>query len=220
MPDYLPSSYPKLRSWVIDFLAYLEKSDVSTRLGLDKTRLENLHTEVDAYLKAFDRAEAHNAGKVDRHNRKLQADELSKFVRHYVNVELRYNENLTDEDRINLGLNVPDYNPSHEPGIEEFPDVEVDSSVIRRIGFRFLNREHHASKPKYVHGIEVVSAIVPPDVTPTIAMLTRSTFYTRASGMIEFDDTQRGQRLALCARYESNTGGKGPFGDIITVFIP
>ncbi|MDR1675028.1 MAG: hypothetical protein LBR86_00940 [Tannerella sp.] len=29
-------------------------------------------------------------------------------VRHYVNVALRYNENLTDEDRVRLELTVPD----------------------------------------------------------------------------------------------------------------
>jgi hypothetical protein len=37
---------------------------------------------------------------------------------------------------------------------------------------------------------------------------------------MDFTDEERGQRLGLCARYENNTGRKGPFGPIVVVFIP
>jgi hypothetical protein len=89
-----------------------------------------------------------------------------------------------------------------------------------RITCRFLNREHRAAKPRHVHGIELRSGFIPDGERPSLTHLTNSSFSTRSSVTLEFTDSQRGYLLGLCARYENNTGGKGPFGPIVTVFIP
>jgi hypothetical protein len=47
-----------------------------------------------------------------------------------------------------------------------------------------------------------------------------SSFSTRASMKMDFNEEDRGKRFGLCARYENNTGAKGPFGPIVVVFIP
>jgi hypothetical protein len=38
--------------------------------------------------------------------------------------------------------------------------------------------------------------------------------------MLEFDENQRFQLVYIMARWESTTGGKGPWTEIFTVVIP
>jgi hypothetical protein len=218
--NYLPRSFGELLTWLTNFITYLNSQQVYSRLGLDPARITALQTEINAYRAACTLADAPNAGKADRLDRKEKAETISKDVRHYVNVSLRYNENLTDEDRVRLGLTVPDTTPTSGGEINEYPEIETDTSILRRVGCKFLNREHHVAKPPHVHGIELCSGFIPDGEKPSLIHLTKSSFTTRASMKMDFTDEERGKRLGLCARYENNTGGKGPFGPIILVFIP
>ncbi|MDR2763883.1 MAG: hypothetical protein LBB90_02510 [Tannerella sp.] len=217
---YLPQPYGELLTWLINFITYLEDSSVVSRLGLDTARIAALRSEIDAYHNACTLADSPNAGKADRLDRREKAKDIDSSVRHYVNVALRYNENLTDEDRVRLGLTVPDTDPTPEVDPNEFPEIETDTSVLRRVGCRFLNREHHVAKPLHVHGTELRSGFVPEGEKPSLTHLPNSSFSTRSSMTLEFTDEDRGRQLGLCARYENNVGKKGPFGPIVTVFIP
>ncbi|MDR1331472.1 MAG: hypothetical protein LBK07_05145 [Tannerella sp.] len=219
-PTYLPRAFDALLTWATDFILYLEDKDVSTRLELDTTRIQTLRTMIDAYRLACETANLHNAGSVDFLDRRQKADSLSEAIRQYVNTFLRYNEKITDNDRMSLGLTIPDTTPTHEDDPEEFPEIDPDTSVLRRVSCRFLNREHHASKPPHVHGTELRSGFIPRGETPSLSHLTVSSFTTRSSITLDYSDEERGLLVGLCARYENNTGGKGPFGPIITIFIP
>jgi hypothetical protein len=216
----LPQAFRALLTWLTNFITYLSEQAVFTRLGLDETRITALKTEIDAFRAACTLADSHNAGSADRLDRREKAKAVSKSVRHYVNVALRFNENMTDEDRVKLGLTVPDKTPTAEADPDEYPEIEVDTSVLRRIKCRFLNREHRTAKPPHVHGVELRSGFIPDGVAPAIEHLPDSSFSTRASITKDFSDKERGRRFGLCARYENNTGQKGPFGPIVTVFIP
>jgi hypothetical protein len=216
----LPRSFGELLTWLTNFITYLNDPQVISRLGLDQARVDDLQTEINAYRDACTLADSPNAGKADRLSRKEKAASVSKSIRHYVNLALRYNENLTDEDRVRLGLTVPDTTSTPENETDEYPEIETDTSVLRRVGCKFLNREHHVAKPLRTHGIEVRSGFIPDGEKPSLRHLVNSSFSTRASMKMDFNDEDRGKRLGLCARYENNTGGKGPFGPIVVVFIP
>jgi hypothetical protein len=218
--NYLPQPFKELLTWLINFITYLDDPQVYSRLALDPARINALHDEINAYRDACTLADSPNAGKADRLDRREKRTSVSKSVRHYVNVALRYNESLTDEDRVHLGLTVPDTTSTPENETDEFPEIEVDTSVIRRVKCKFLNREHHVAKPPQTHGIELRSGFVPEGEKPSLRHLLNSSFSTRASMKMDFTDEDRGKRLGLCARYENNTGGKGPFGPIVIVFIP
>jgi hypothetical protein len=218
--DYVPQAFGALLTWLINFITYLSKQEVFTRLGLDETRILALKAQIEAYRAACALADGPNAGRADRLDRKEKAKAANKTVRHYVNVSLRFNENLTDEDRVQLGLTVPDTTPTAEPVPDEYPEIEVNTSTLRRVVCTFLNREHRAAKPPHVHGTELRSGFIPEGEEPSLEHLTESSFSTRSTMTMDFADKDRGRRLGLCARYENNTGGKGPYGPIIIVFIP
>jgi hypothetical protein len=218
--DYIPKSFAKLLIWLTNFIAYLNKADVRTRLGLSADLVDSLKSLIDIFVAACKAADAANAGSVDRLNRKEQAKSITKTIRNFVNVNLRYNESMTDEDRKQLGLTIPDEKSTTDTDPVEYPEIEADTSILRQIKCRFLNREHRTAKPRHVHGIELVHGFIPAGEKPLLKHLTHSTFSTRSFKKLDFADEERGLRLGLCARYENNTGGKGPFGPIITVFIP
>jgi hypothetical protein len=218
--DYLPAAFKKLLTWLINFITCLGDSAFYSRLGLDPARIETLRIEIQAYRDACTLADNPNAGKADRLDRREKARALDRSVRRYVNTFLRYNENLTDEDRVLLGLTVPDTTSTSEASPSEYPEIQADTSIIRRIRCRFLNREHRFAKPPHVHGTELRSGFIPEGETPSLVHLTNSSFSTRSSITLDFPDENRAKRLGLCARYENNTGGKGPFGPIVVVIIP
>jgi hypothetical protein len=218
--NYIPQAFAKLLTWLINFITYLNEAPVITRLGLDPMRVSALQTEIDAYSEACTKADAVNAGSVDRLDRREKAKAVTHSVRRFVNVFLRYNEALTNDDRKQLGLTIPNTTPSAEPAPTEYPEIETDTNVLRQVGCRFLNRERRAAKPLHVHGIELRSGFIPDGEEPSLTHLTISTFSTRTSTQLAFTDGERGKRLGLCARYENNTSDKGPFGPIVTVFVP
>jgi hypothetical protein len=218
--DYIPQSFAKLLAWLTNFITYLLKDGVITRLSLDSTRVNALKTEIDKYSAACTKADAANAGSVDHLERKEEAKSVKKSTRKFVNTFLRYNEAVTDEDRKQLGLTIPDETLTSEIDPDEYPEIDADTSTLRRVKCRFLNREHRVAKPKHVHGIELLSGFIPKGETPSLKHLNKSSFSTRASIVLEFEDEQRGELVGLCARYENNTGDKGPFGPIITVYVP
>ncbi|MDR2120079.1 MAG: hypothetical protein LBP64_04295 [Tannerella sp.] len=218
--DYLPTTFAGLLKWLMNFIGYLSQKEVYVRLGLDEMRIVTLGAEIAVYGDAYTTAEGPNAGKADRLDRKEKAVSVSKSIRRYVNMSLRYNEHVTDEDRVMLGLTVPEARKRSEGEMDEYPEIEVYTGIIRRIKCRFLNREHRVAKPPHVHGVELRSGFIPDGEKPSLTLLPNSSFSTRSTLTMDFSDEERGKRFGLCARYENNKGGKGPFGPIVTVFIP
>jgi hypothetical protein len=54
----------------------------------------------------------------------------------------------------------------------------------------------------------------------SVTELVNSDFDTATPFTLVFDESQRGQRLYFCLRWESTTGEKGPDGEIYSVVIP
>ena len=184
--DYLPRAFATLLAWLLNLKTYLSDSAVTTRLNIDPEKLTPVWEQIDDYQAAYDRAEQPNAGKADRHDRMKKAEIVSATIRHFVKTLLRYNDAVTDDDRIRLGLTIPDTTLTPEGDIKEYPEIEADTSVIRRVKCRFLNREHHASKPPHVHGTELRSGIIHEGETPSLRHLIESSFSTRSSLTLDF----------------------------------
>lgn len=216
--NYLPSAYAALLSWLTNFEGYLSTN--YQRLGIAQNELDDLSVEIAGYRTAHNKAEHPNAGKADRLDRQEKADAVSSFVRHFVNERLRYNKAVTDDDRVNLGLNVPDTTPTPVPRPETWPVASV-----RNAGPRQVRVEWHDStsvsraKPAGVHGCEIRHSIL--DAPPaTNDDLLRSDFATRNTRTFDFDESQRGKTVYFILRWESTRGEKGPWSEIVNAIIP
>jgi hypothetical protein len=192
-----------------------------SRFGITSAKVTPLQTLITQFQTAEAKAELPNAGSADRLVRKERAAAVSKAVRLFVNANLRYNELLTDEDRKQLGLTIPDDEPTPETEPDTIPVVDfIDTTLLRRIilHIKDMNGKSRA-KPRGVHGVEIVWAIL--DAAPSsIEDLTHSAFSTRLHYPFDFDENRRGKTIWLCLRWENNRGQKGPWSEIYSAIIP
>jgi hypothetical protein len=136
-------------------------------------------------------------------------------------LNLRYNTNVTNEDRINLGLTVSDTNPSQKPVTISHPVITAETSIILHVILHIRDSAMQKShtKPQGVHGCEIVWAILDAPPTDTEDLI-HSAFTTKATHTFEFVEKQCGQRLFFRGRWENNRGEKGPWGEIGDSIIP
>jgi hypothetical protein len=143
-----------------------------------------------------------------------------KTLRVFINRFLRYPP-VTDEDRDNMGI------PNHKSGRTPVPVPETspllltDTGTRRRIIVHYRDeKSEHRGKPKDVHGIEVLWAIL--DHPPASEKeLIHSSFDTRSPLTLDFDESDRGKHIYLCGRWEIEREGiKGPSSAIEEAIIP
>jgi hypothetical protein len=108
----------------------------------------------------------------------------------------------------------------HNPDPDNYPDYNIDTSVIRRLGIHFYDHgsKSHA-KPHGVHGAEVCWAIL--GTAPlSVDELIHSAFDTRSPFTLDFSESERGKTVWFCLRWENTTGKKGPWSEIVSAIIP
>ncbi|MDR2471991.1 MAG: DUF4744 domain-containing protein [Tannerella sp.] len=144
----------------------------------------------------------------------------SKFVRNFVNQRLRYNQTVTNEDRVKLGLNVPDTTPTPVATPTTWPIASTRSAGPRQIRVDWHDSlSASKAKPTGVHGCEIRHSIL--DTPPTTNDdLLRSDFATRTPHTFNFNEQQRGKSIYFCLRWETNKGDKGPWSEILKAIIP
>jgi hypothetical protein len=152
---------------------------------------------------------------------KDEAKEAAKSaMRDFANTSIRYNKRMKEEDKRYYGLHTPDPIPTPIPAPATYPEAEADTSVIRQVTINFWDSEtKKRGKPHGVHGAEIRWAIL--DHAPaSVKELVNSDFDTATPFTLKFDETQRGQRLYFCLRWETTTNLKGPDGEIYSAVIP
>jgi hypothetical protein len=216
--DYIPHSYAALLSWLINFVNYAVQN--IERLSLPAEKMQALQVEINEYQTVNESAEAPNAGKADRLLRKEKSVAVIKSVRNFVNACLRYNEAVTDEDRVKMGLNVPDTTPTPTGVPTTIPSATIDTSILLRLTVHYRDSGSSSrAKPAGVHGCEIRWGILPEPPTVT-GDLRYSEFSTRTPYTLAFEENQRGKTVYFRLRWESARGQKGPWGEIVSAIVP
>jgi hypothetical protein len=217
--NYLPKAYNLLLIWLTNFIVYLNAN--ISRFGISSAKVSPLQTLINQFQTAKAKAELPNAGKADRLARRDRAEDVSKALRSFVNSNLRFNEAVTDEDRVQLGLTIPDDEPTAEgePGTMPVVDL-IDTAIILRIILHYKDMYGKSRrKPAGVHGVEIVWAIL--DTPPTSTSdLIHSEFSTRSPHTFIFDENQRGKTVWFRLRWENNRGQKGPWSELSSAIVP
>jgi hypothetical protein len=218
--SYLPKAYAALLIWLTNFMSYLLAN--LSRLGVPGYSYESLQAKVTEFRTAQEKAEAPNAGKADRLDREEKAVAVSKETRKFVNQYLRYNPAVTDDDRVKLGLHVPDPEPTPAPVAVTWPVVtRIDSGTILRLTLKYKDSESAVSraKPDHTTGAEIRHAILDAPPTSTDDLI-HSDFSTRSSYTFIFDENQRGKTVWFRLRWENTRGQKGPWSELYSAIIP
>jgi hypothetical protein len=133
---------------------------------------------------------------------------------------LEHNTRVTNEERAAMGIVIPSKNRKPLPLAGKYPAFKLDSSVIRCLGVDFQDFDSPSrAKPHGVHGAEIRWAIL--DAAPaSVNELVHSNFDTRTPYVLQFEENERGKTVYFCLRWESNTGEKGPWSEIVSAIIP
>ncbi|MDR2632113.1 MAG: hypothetical protein LBC51_00630 [Treponema sp.] len=175
--------------------------------------------KIGDFLDAYTAYEENNSTK-NRLAKDAAKTEAKKIMRDFANTSIRYNKLMKIEDKLVYGIRPADSSstPAGEP--KTYPEAEADTSVIRQVTIRFWDSAtKKRAKPHGVHGAEIRWAILEQEPASE-KDLTNSDFDTASPLTMRFDETQRGQRLYYCLRWESTTNLKGPFGEIYSTVIP
>ncbi|MDR1722448.1 MAG: hypothetical protein LBR84_00735 [Tannerella sp.] len=220
--DYIPQAFEELDIWLTNFTDYLSEQTVQARLGITPTQLNELQVYTVAYHSANANADLPNAGPADRIIRREAAATAIAQVRHFVNRLIRYNDALTDADRIQMGLTVPDTSPTPTTPPDSYPQATIRLPHQCEIELHYADSAAPTgsrAKPPGVHGAEIRQAILPAPPTED-DQLVQSDFSTRSPHAFTYNLSQRGQTVYYRLRWETTRGMKGPWSPILSAIIP
>jgi hypothetical protein len=218
--DYLPKNDGKLLDWMIQFLNFL--STAMERFGFPSevfNRLKTLLNDFEHKLEVAESPESCTPTNIRRKNTAKAT--LKSTIRQTVKEYLAYNHNVTDDDRVGLGIPIHKKTHTPAPVADAAPDFDIDSGTVYRLIIYFFESggSHRKAKPAGQHGAEIAWEI---SDTPIIEVskLTHSSFDTRTPCILEFEGNQRGKTLYLALRWENTRGLKGPWSPIRSEIIP
>ncbi|MDR1722602.1 MAG: hypothetical protein LBR84_01530 [Tannerella sp.] len=220
--DYIPHSYDGLAIWLNNFTAFVSDQANMTRLGIAADKINALLLSANQFIAANTAADEPNAGSADLLVRSEAASAATNAVRYFVNSQLRYNDAVTDQDRVNMGLTVPDHEPTPAPVPVTWPvtTAKLPSEGIIEIHYvDSASPEGHRAKPAGVHGAEIRHAILTSPPTSD-ADLINSDFSTRSPHRFTYNLSQRGQTVYFRLRWENTRGQKGPWAPIVSAIVP
>ena len=216
---FIPRADVAFNNWQAILIAYVATNKVRFNITDEAwAKLTQLKDVWDVKFAIADKPETRTAPAVieKKEARNDYEDELRAFIKGF----LQYNPSVTDGDRASMGLPIHSTSRTPVPAPTTYPEFEMDSSVIRRLTVRFhdYGKKSYA-KPHGVHGAEIRWAILP-EAPAGVRELSNSAFDTHTPFTLEFTDTERGQTVYFCMRWENTRGEKGPWGEIGSAIIP
>jgi hypothetical protein len=205
--------------WTDNFRAVL--ATLLEGLGFPPATFELITALRNTYAAALDAAEApatRTAGRVKEKNdaRKVLEKELRQAIAEY----LTHNHLLTNGNREDLGLPVPDHTHTPVPPPDSTPEFTLEGHGIGRVRIRFHDQGSESkAKPYGVNG-----AVVGYDVLPTPpsvpSALARNRLATRSPFTLTFAEGESEHKAYVALCWQNEKGEKGPWSAIQSVMIP
>ncbi|MDR1563227.1 MAG: hypothetical protein LBS54_09175 [Dysgonamonadaceae bacterium] len=214
--DFLPSSYPMLSQWLINFVNKLVTLLVT--LGIPESEFSALREVISDFQVINQKADSSDATSADRLERKEKAASTKKTVRKFVNKHLRFNDAMTDAFRRLLGLTVPDPEPTPAPPIDTSPKGTVDYSKNQQHTLRV--KDSHSSgraKPEHARGFEVWYKIGEKPLHDSDFLY--AGFSSNDHFVIDYSLDQVGLLVSYRFRWKNTRNEPGPWGDVVSAII-
>ena len=215
--DYIPTGDEAFLDWAKNLLAYTASH--AAAWGIAEGKLTALQALAAAYTEKLAAAQDPNRGKADVLAKNEARDALKAALRPFVKAHLAYNEEVSDEDKVELGLPLHNNKPSPVPPPSTHPEFDIGTAELRQLSVRFWDAgSTRRGKPAGVHGAEIRWDFH--DAPPAnIEELGKSEFDTASPHTLRFDESDRGKRVYICVQWENNKGEKGPWSEIVEAVI-
>jgi hypothetical protein len=215
----LPSGDHDFLEWAENFKTKL--APLIEGLGIppaDYELIVALKNTFAAALVLTDAPSTKNPGTVAAKNDAHKA--LEKGVRKFIGEHLRYNDALTNQNREDLRIPVPDTTHTPIPPPTTHPVLELKISAIRQVKLYFRDpASETGARPYGVNGAVVLYDIreTPPART---GELKQNVLATRSPFKLNFEEDDRGKRIYVAVCWQNERGQRGPFSEVQSIFIP
>jgi hypothetical protein len=215
--SYFPSQGEQFLRWTQNITAYVQAE--AKRMKADTSALRPIQSLCKKYQAAIAKASAPNHGSIDIQERNTIRKALETAIRDFLKANLLHNPEVSDEDRLTMGIPIYSKKPAPAPVPASFPVVEIDTSHTRQLTLRLRNAETgKRAKPKGALGAELRWHVgdAPPE---SVENFSRSMMVTHGSHTFSFDHEQRGKPLYFCLRWQNTRGQNGPWTEIISAVV-
>jgi hypothetical protein len=218
-PKSLPSGDHDFLEWTGNFNTVL--APLIEGLGIPPAEYElivALRSTFAAALVLTDASSTRNPGTVAAKNDAHKA--LEKAVRKMIGSHLKYNDALTNKNREDLGIPIPD--TTHTPILPPttHPVLELKISDIRQIKLYFRDPASETNaRPYGVNGAVVfydIRTSEPDDPED----LKQNVLATRSPFRLNFKDHDRGKRVYVTVCWQNEKGQRGPWSEVQNIVIP
>ncbi|MDR2633069.1 MAG: hypothetical protein LBC51_05530 [Treponema sp.] len=177
----------------------------ATVLGIPAVLVTDNTEKLAAYTAAYHAAEAPNAGKIDREDRREKRDALTKNIRKIKNAYIDPDplDAVSPEILLDFGLHPKDPVRTDVPDPTEVVPFTLEGGAYLQIIVK------HPSRPLRYNGA-VAFYKVGGSVPETHKDLTSSKLLTRPREILSFEETQLGQTLYIALCWENEKGRLGP----------
>lgn len=135
-------------------------------------------------------------------------------------LSLQNNHNVSENDLIEMGINIEPHSNQPLPATDEEVEIKVELDAIRRVTGNFKPKgSPNKGKPHGVASMEMRHGILKEDPAE-VEDLPEVDIYTRSPFILEFKESDRGKRVYMCGRWIMRNGKPGPWGEIVWSVIP
>jgi len=215
--DFIPrpdAEYDKFFRNLTDYVI-----DNAARWGhIPQDDVDGLELQLDDWTKAWEKTLVPHIPQLTAEKNRVRTT-TERALRAFINRFLRWTP-VTDLDRDKMGVRNWDTIRTPQPVPATVPEIEADTSVIRRLTLRLRDfGAVHWARPDHVHGMEIAWGIKE-NRPEHIGALPHFETETANPIILDFDEEERGKRVYFAARWINNTAQGGPWSDIESAFIP
>jgi len=216
---YIPPRDADLVPWATNFTTLITAAPAT--YGLVAADAVAIDAVVQPYLAAqtlVDNPATRTSVTIADKNNKKQA--MLVTCRAYAQT-IANNAGVTDADKITLGLNLPNNNPSPIPAPTSSPIVTVIGATPSQLTIRYADENTPASRAKpqgvvalqLFIGVDTITLTDPADAVFE-ALVTKQPF------AVTFDPTDAGKIATMFGRWSTRTGLVGPFSLAASFIVP
>jgi hypothetical protein len=233
--DYIPTRDADFDVFFTNLVDYVDQKtggNVPEWTHIPAPALSALREAHDAWQAAY-AATLKPCTKPERDEKNRVRRDSEKTLRDFVNAYLRYYPAVTDYDKEQMGLHIPDTTPTSIPKPTAQPEADAAYPGVHLIELTNIRAVKAAGEdPRSDYGVRIFWGVLGPAaphdkfrlaaVPVTGDDLPHSTFTHRRRYRFDFSGDS-GCTVYFCLRYENEKGGKegeGPFGPLFSAIIP
>jgi hypothetical protein len=219
MADWIPAA-------LLAFIALIKRWDIwlsdpakIAAFGWDQATCVRIVLEIGEFLAALEVYELDKTHeKCDAMNKKMKV--LKTSMRGFANSSIRYNDKMTEEDKLYLGIRPRDMIPTTDPKPSLRPETDALPTGRRQHTVTAIDPEtKNKKKPPFVKGVAFAHRLRLPGEPKAKAEEMPSVFKKKTVLDFLWEEADVGKVADYATAYENEDTDRGPWSDVVSLTV-